>query len=142
MWYYKNKKFEKEDIPENVIGFVYCITNTITNKKYIGKKIFFNTVKRPPLKGKKRRRISKVDSDWLTYYGSNELLKEETSNQDSLKDYKREILYLCENKAEMSYLEAREQFLRNVLLSDDYYNGWISCRVTQRGLSNVDKKFS
>ena len=138
MWYYKNKEFKKEDIPEDILGFVYCITNTINDRKYIGKKIFYNTIKRPPLKGKKRRRISKKDSDWETYFGSSESLTEELTTADNTK-YTREILFLCTNKAEMSYLEAREQFLRDVILSDDYYNGWISCRVTSRGLSNVNK---
>jgi hypothetical protein len=137
MWYYQNKEFTKEEIPEGIIGFVYCITNTKNNKKYIGKKIFYNTIKRAPLKGKKRRRISQVDSDWENYYGSNDVLKEEVSNIEDKSLYKREILHLCRNKTEMSYMETKEQFDRGVLLSDEYYNSWISCKITTRGLSNV-----
>jgi len=115
MWYYQEKHFKKENIPDNVIGFVYCITNTVTGRKYIGKKIFFNTIKRAPLKGKKRRRISKIDSDWLTYFGSNEILKEEVSKTEDKSLYKREILHLCKNKTEMSYMETKEHFERGVL---------------------------
>lgn len=134
MWIYKEKEFKTEDIPENIIGFVYCITNLQTGRMYIGKKIFFNTHKKPPLKGKKRRRIVKVESDWQSYYGSNQELNEELQNSDP-SNYKREILHLCKNKSQMSYYEAKEQFQRDVLLSDLYYNGWISCRVTSKGLT-------
>lgn len=136
MWLYKNKEFLEEHIPENIIGFVYCITNTKTNRKYIGKKIFFNTIKRPPLKGKKRKRIEKVKSDWQTYYGSNEVLKEEVSTGNP-EDYHREILHLCKNKTEMAYMETKEQFDRGVLLTDEYYNSWISAKITHRGLDGL-----
>jgi hypothetical protein len=50
------------------------------------------------------------------------------------ENFTREILYLCKSKAEMSYLEAREQFERRVLETDDYYNGIINVRV---GGSNI-----
>ena len=40
------------DIPVDSIGFVYCITNKTTNKKYIGKKLLENKKKRKPLKGR------------------------------------------------------------------------------------------
>lgn len=134
MWLYDNKEFTIEDFPEGVMGFVYMITNLVTSKKYIGKKILFNTIKRKPLKGKKRNRISKVESDWKSYYGSNEILKEEASLNP--ENFKREILHFCRNKTEMSYLETEEHFKRKVLLSDDYYNGWITCKITRRGLAN------
>jgi len=135
-WYLNDNVFTENDIPDDVLGFVYCITNLKTSRKYIGKKIFFNTIKRPPLKGKKRKRITKVNSDWQKYYGSNEVLKEELLVGDE-SDYKREILYLCKNKTEMAYLETKEQFNRGVLLSDDYYNSWISAKITSRGLDGL-----
>ena len=43
-----------EELP---FGFVYLITNTVDGKKYIGKKQIEKKTKRPPLKGKKRKRI-------------------------------------------------------------------------------------
>ena len=39
MWIYNDQVFE--DTPEEYQGFVYMITETDTNKKYIGKKVLF-----------------------------------------------------------------------------------------------------
>lgn len=41
----------------------------------------------------------------------------------------REILHLCKTKGECAYMETKEQFDREVLLTDDYYNGIISCKI-------------
>ena len=54
---------------EDYYGFVYKITNTENNKFYIGKKIFQNTRKLPPLKGQKRKRTVIKESNWKTYWG-------------------------------------------------------------------------
>jgi hypothetical protein len=132
VWYYHDEIITK--LPDDCIGFVYCITNTIDNRKYIGKKLakFSKTkIKTVTLKNgkKKKKKIrSKVDSDWQTYYGSSPNL---TADIDALgKDkFIREILYYCKSKAECSYVEAREQFARKVLESDEYYNGIINCRI-------------
>jgi len=105
--------------------------------KYVGKKIFFNVRKRPPLKGKKRRRIDHVKSDWEKYYGSNEILKEEVNSTKNKDKYKRVILHLCKNKTEMSYIETKLLFLYDVLLKDEYYNAWITCKITKRGLDAI-----
>ena len=48
--------------------------------------------------------------------------------------FTREILFYCKSKAELSYVEAREQFARKVLESDDYYNGHIRVRVHGKGI--------
>lgn len=132
MWTYNN--IIVEELPEDCVGFVYLITNTASGRKYVGKKLakFSKTsYKTVTLKNgtKKKKKIkSKIDSDWLEYYGSSielnkdvELLGKET--------FTREILFYCKSKAECSYIEAREQFTRRVLESDDFYNGQISVRV-------------
>ena len=122
------------DLPEDCVGFVYLITNTVTNKKYIGKKLakFSKTTQKTvKLKNgtKKKKKIrSKVDSDWRDYYGSSDELKKDIEALGADK-FTREILYLCKSKAECSYVEAREQFSRKVLESTDYYNGHIQVRV-------------
>lgn len=122
------------EIPEEYIGFVYLITNTISGKMYIGKKLSKfakTTYKVVKLKNgtKKRKKVKgKVESDWQEYYGSNDTLKADVIKLGP-ENFQREILYYCKTKAECSYIEAREQFSRRVLESDDYYNGQISVRV-------------
>lgn len=135
MWYYNGEEFTLPD-DENWVGFVYLITDTENNKKYVGKKNFWATRKLPPLKGKTRRRISKVESDWQDYFGSSEEVKflVEENGRDR---FKREILRLCKTKGEMSYYEAKEQFDREVLFRDDYYNEFIGCKIHSKHVSGV-----
>ena len=130
-WVYHNQLVE--EIPEGYIGFVYLITNLTTGQKYIGKKLAQFKKTRPPLKGKKLKRRSTVESEWRNYWGSSDRLNADVQALGPEK-FTREILYYCKSKAEMSYLEAREQFERRVLESDEYYNGIINCRI---GGSNV-----
>ena len=125
-WRFEGKPVK--DIPEGYVGFVYEITNTTTGRKYIGKKLAEFKKSRPPLKGRKNKRRYKVESDWRDYFGSSDALLEDVE-QLGTKKFAREILYYCKNKAELSYIEAREQFARRVLESDDYYNGHIRVRV-------------
>ena len=131
-WYYQASVVN--ELPESCVGFVYLITNLVSGRQYIGKKLSKfskTTYKTIKLKNgnKKRKRIkSKIDSDWQTYYGSNDQLNQDVQ-QLGKENFKREILYYCTSKAECSYIEAREQFTRQVLESDNYYNGQISVRV-------------
>jgi hypothetical protein len=73
-------------------------------------------------------RTKVVESDWQDYFGSSDEVKSlvEEHGRDS---FVREILHLCNTKGEMGYMEAKEQFDRNVLLDDTYYNGIIQCKI-------------
>jgi hypothetical protein len=123
-----------DTLPEDCVGFVYLITNTVSGRKYIGKKLakFSKTTQKTvKLKNgtKKKKKIrSKVDSDWRDYYGSSPELSKDVEALGADK-FTREILYYCKSKAECSYVEAREQFTRKVLETSDYYNGHIQVRV-------------
>lgn len=138
-WYYNGNAVS--ELPEDAVGFVYLITNTANGKMYVGKKLAKfakTTYKVVKLKNgtKKRKKIkSKIDSDWQQYYGSSPNLTEDI-NQIGTGNFKREILYYCKSKAECSYIEAREQFSRRVLESDDYYNGHIQVRVHGSHIKN------
>ena len=131
-WLFESKPVEV--LPEDCVGFVYLITNKLTGRKYIGKKLAKfskTTYKTVKLKNgnKKRKRIrGKIDSDWQTYYGSNEQLNRDVAELGN-ENFSCEILYYCGSKAECSYIEAREQFARRVLESNDWYNGHIQVRV-------------
>jgi hypothetical protein len=138
-WLFENTQIEA--LPEDCVGFVYLITNLVTGRKYIGKKLAKfskTTYKVVKLKNgnKKRKKIrSKIDSDWLTYYGSNDELNQDIQTLGQ-ENFKREILYYCTSKAQCSYIEAREQFRHQVLESDAYYNGQISVRVHGSHIKN------
>ena len=125
-WTYKGE--EITEIPDEYEGFVYLITNLTNNQKYIGKKLAKFKTTKPPLKGKKNKRRGYKESDWKTYYGSSDRLNADVAKLGE-KHFTREILYLCKGRGEMSYIEAREQFDRRVLETDDYYNGIINVRV-------------
>ena len=131
-WTYQNTTVEA--LPEDCIGYVYLITNLISGRKYIGKKLAKfskTTYKMVKLKNgtKKKKKIrSKIESDWQEYYGSSPNLQKDIDTLGK-ENFSREILYYCKSKAECSYIEAREQFSRRVLESDDYYNGHIQVRV-------------
>ncbi len=139
MWQYQNKVVES--LPEDCVGFVYLITNKTNDRKYVGKKLAkfskttYKTVKLKNGTKKKKKIRGKIESDWLTYYGSSiELNKDvERLGKDS---FTREILYFCKSKAECSYIEAREQFSRKVLETEEYYNGQISVRVHKSHILN------
>ena len=131
-WLFESKTIL--ELPEDCVGFVYVITNNLTGRKYIGKKLAKfskTTYKTVKLKNgnKKRKKIrGKIESDWQTYYGSSPELSRDVELLGT-ENFTREILYYCRSRAECSYIEAREQFSRRVLESDEYYNGHIQVRV-------------
>ena len=125
-WTYQGKKVE--ELPQDCEAFVYLITNTTNNRKYVGKKLAKFKKTRPPQKGRINKRRSKVESDWRDYWGSSDQLQEDV-NQIGEDKFTREILYYCPSRGVASYLEAREQFERRVLEKDEYYNGIINVRV-------------
>ena len=138
-WYYQNKLVE--ELPEDCVGFVYLIVNKANSRMYIGKKLAkfsktsYRVVKLKNGTKKKKKVRSKIDSDWLDYYGSSIDLNKDVESLGK-ENFTREILYFCKSKAECSYIEAREQFGRKVLESDDYYNGQISVRVHGSHIKN------
>ena len=125
-WYFHNTpiEFTENDVKDH-FGFVYLITHNQSGRKYIGKK-FFTKSKTKQVKGKKKR--TRVKSDWEDYYGSNKELLDEIK-VNGKDNYTREVLHLCRSRSTCSYYETYEIFCRHALLSDNYYNAWVSCRI-------------
>ena len=123
-WYYEGNPVE--EIDEKFVGFVYIITNLVTGKQYIGKKLSkFSRTK--TIKGKKKK--VKIDSDWKTYWSSSEDVKKDVAELGE-ENFKREILMFCLTKGTCSYFEAKLQMVNEVLeYPDKWYNGQVQCRV-------------
>jgi hypothetical protein len=143
-WTYRKRIVET--LPEECIGFVYLITNKVSGRKYIGKKLAkfkkttYKTITLKNGKKKKKKIRGTIDSDWQTYYGSSVELSKDVQALGS-EQFIREILFYCKSKAECSYIEAREQFSRKVLESDGWYNGHIQVRVHgSHIIKNLGKK--
>lgn len=127
-WVYRGDVFDSEHIPDGAFGFVYLITNTVSGRRYIGRKYFYSLRK---VKGKKKR--VRKESDWKKYYGSSKLLKEDVL-QLGTHSFTREILSIHNSRGQVNYNEAKQQFVREVLESTlpsgerAYYNDNIMSR--------------
>jgi len=131
-WFYKNEVIEK--LPDDCLGFVYCITNLSNNRKYIGKKLAnFSKTKiktittKAGVKKKKKIRYTE-ESDWKEYWSSSDELKKDVASLGE-QNFHREILHFCKSKGGLSYYELKEQIDRRVLEQSDYYNGIIQVRI-------------
>ena len=136
-WLYEGKPFTSDDIGD-FFGYVYCITNIITGRKYIGRKYFVQ--KRKP-KGGKRRVTS--ESDWKRYYGSSDELKQDIKEYGR-DNFRREIISLHTTLGKVNYEETRQLFLNDVLTEslDDgtpkYYNSNILGRYMKKDYGNFE----
>lgn len=111
-------------------GYVYIIENLNSGMKYIGSKQFWFKRKKK-VKGKKKKRIYYIESDWKNYYGSSEYLTSEVKKLGRRR-FKRSILTCFKTKWEILYYEAKEQFKRDVLLDSTYYNYWIRIKLRKK----------
>lgn len=136
-WTYRDKDFTEDLIGDNY-GFVYQIVNLTNGRKYIGKKFFYSS-KTKQVKGKKKK--YKAPSDWQTYYGSSAELAKDVLSLGN-ENFTREIIHLCHSKGECGYLEAKEQFVRGVMESEDYYNTWIMVRVRKSHIKDYNVRIS
>ena len=131
-WFYHGRQLTESEIVQYP-AFVYCITNTLNDRKYIGKKL---TTKAGYKTTNGKRKKIRLPSDFMVYYGSNaELLNDvKLFGEDK---FIREILYFCTKPAEATYLELREQIDRRVLEKEEYYNTWIMVRIRESHIKNI-----
>ena len=123
-WLYKNKTLEEG--PKGYFGFVYIITNLKSDKKYIGRK-YFGTTRRTKVVGKKRRKVTRKDSNWREYTGSSIELNKDINTIGKLH-FRFEILILGNTKGQVNYLEENLHHRFHVASNDIYYNDCIGPR--------------
>jgi hypothetical protein len=131
-WLYEGQPFEDW---ESWYGFVYMITHIPTGKKYLGRK-YFTLAGYKQVKGK-RKKIRK-ESDWRTYYGSSKHLQADVEKYGK-DQFKREIIRLCKNRTECSYYETKAIFEEDALLTEEFYNAWVSCKITEIHIKSLKK---
>lgn len=137
-WIYQSTEFTD---PQDYFGMVYLITCIPTGKRYIGRKLFTKAKTKPKSKINKRKKKLRVASDWENYYGSSAELLEDI--QKLGKDqFKREILHLCKKRGETNYMEAYEILVRGALLTDLYYNKWVSLKLHKSSLEHIKNSLS
>jgi len=128
-WKYNGEDFI--EVPNKMEGFVYIITNLSNNKKYIGKKHFWTRQK-----DRKTGRRKTQESDWRNYSSSCDLLKKDIKDFGEDK-FLKEIIHLCPHKKSMSFYETMEQFKRDVIFRDDYYNTNIEGKFFTSEVENI-----
>ena len=135
-WVYDGRPFTSDDI-NDYYGFVYSIINTVSGKRYIGRKYFWQH--RTP-KGKKRK--VKSESDWKKYYGSSKELIEDKKKFGAMS-FKRTIISIHNTKGLVNFNETKQLFLNNVLTeamedgSPAYYNSNILGRYMRKDYFNT-----
>lgn len=131
MWLYNNNEFNESMIGDN-FGFIYEITNLLNGRKYVGKK-FFTRAGTKQIKGKKKK--VRLSSGWENYWSSSKELQEDVKTLGEA-NFERRILYLCKTRSECSYRETKEIFIRDALLTTEYYNSWVSCKIHKAHVLN------
>lgn len=113
-------------------AFCYLVVHIPSQRKYVGKKVFWSR-RKVKQKGKKRRKLVVKESDWRTYKSSSDELKADIKKYGE-ENFEFHILSLHKTRAECNYTEVEEQFLRDVLYAKlpngefEYYNHCILAR--------------
>lgn len=132
--------FEGKDFTDSTgyYGMVYCITHNETGKRYIGRKYFSKSKIQQKTKTKRKKKL-RVESDWQSYYGSSADLLEDVSRYG--KDaFTREIIRLCITRSETNYYEAFHILTSGALLTDKFYNKWVSLKLHKSTLTHLQEK--
>ena len=131
MWLYNDIEFT-EDMVGDWFGFIYEITNLLDGRRYVGKKLFTRAGTKQ-IKGKKKK--VRLSSGWANYWSSSKELQEDVKKLGE-ENFSRKILYLCKTRSECSYRETKEIFIRDALLTTEYYNSWVSCKIHKAHVLN------
>lgn len=117
---------------EGKLGFVYMLTHRKSGRKYVGIKQMRSKFRRPPLKGKKRKRVAWKETDWKTYTSSSERVHA-IIEEEGIDAFDWKILSLHESKSGMKWEELRIQVENDVLRNDGWINGMVNVRLSSVG---------
>lgn len=138
-WLFENREIKFiEDLPKATFGFIYEVEHILTGKKYLGKKVLY--FKRNVKLGKKEYQLLQEErkskgiggrtpqkkevvkeSDWKTYVGSNQEIKELLKQGKGLEDFNRTILKCVSNKKMLTYFENKFLFSQGVIEPNSNY---------------------
>lgn len=146
IWTYKGKPVHSiDDMPKDVVGFVYRIVNVKSGKFYIGKKSVISRRKtrigkREKAKTKTRKtfKIKIKESDWKVYTGSSKELNADIKKLGE-KAFDKQIVEYCFNKKYLNFAEFSHQIKEDVLKVDSY-NGNILGRFYRKDMENKKLK--
>ena len=134
-WQFEGKDFDLEDHTPVPYGFVYIITHKPSGKKYIGRK-FFSMAGYKTVKGVKKK--IRKESDWQKYYGSSPAIKKLLIDVGP-DVFEREIVKLCYNRSSCSYYETKLIFEKDAILSDQYINDWVTCKISAMHVNAIKR---
>ena len=138
-WTHNGERFTSNDIAD-FYGFVYRITNLVTEYDYVGRKYFRTIRKLKPLIGRKNKRHKTKETNWQDYWGSSKRLTEDIEALGK-ENFKREIICLCKTRGETNYMEAKIQFNEDVLLNPQNYNGIIAIKIGYGSVKNLSENY-
>jgi len=125
-WTWNGKEITSiEQMPENILGFVYKITNLDNNRYYYGRKSVFSIISRGKSKGQRK------EMSWKNYQGSSKELLSDIKNGARIK---KEILDFAYSKAELTLKESATIICSGSLEDKMSYNHWVMCRVYKKNL--------
>jgi hypothetical protein len=125
-WMFEGKEYI-HDPAKKYFGFIYIIKNNINGMLYIGKKLFSKAGTKQ-VKGIKKK--VRKESDWSEYWGSSPKLAEDIEKFGK-ENFSRTIVRLVKTRAEATYYETKLIFETDALLKKEYYNQWVSCKITE-----------
>lgn len=132
-WNFNEKPIDEADVPEKAIGFIYLITNNVTGKLYLGRKLLTKAGTKVVAGTKKKIR---KDSDWKEYWSSSPDLQLQIVEHGK-ENFKREILMFATTKSSLNYMEEMALHIVGALESDKWANGNIRAKVFRRNLQKT-----
>lgn len=132
-----------DDIPgvESKIGFVYVLTDKVTKKIYVGKKVLYHRNRKKISQREKkqtgtRKKFKETikESNWLSYHGSCKEIQEVIKIHGEDR-FERQILQFSCSTKQLSYLEVKWQFKLEVLEKESY-NGNIAGKFFRKDISD------